>query len=66
LGDKVTYLFRTRGDASRNKEIKGFGLGLAIVSCIMEWHQGKAWVEDSSLGGACFNLQWREVENKVK
>lgn len=48
----------TRGDESRNKEVKGFGLGLAIVSRIMEWHQGRAWVEDSQSGGACFYLQW--------
>ena len=47
-----------RGDESRNKETGGFGLGLAIVTRIMEWHGGKAWVEDSHLGGACFYLQW--------
>ncbi len=28
----------SRGEQSRNKEIKGFGLGLAIVERIMEWH----------------------------
>jgi len=48
----------SRGDNSRNRETGGFGLGLAIVSRIMEWHQGKAWVEDSPLGGASFYLSW--------
>ena len=47
----------SRGDNSRNRETGGFGLGLAIVNRIMEWHQGKAWVEDSELGGACFYLK---------
>jgi len=48
----------SRGETSRNKETGGFGLGLAIVCRIMEWHQGRAWVEDSKLGGAAFNLTW--------
>lgn len=48
----------SRGDQSRNRETGGFGLGLAIVARIMEWHQGKASIGDSELGGATFMLTW--------
>ena len=48
----------SRGDQSRNRETGGFGLGLAIVARIMEWHQGSASVADSKLGGASFSLTW--------
>lgn len=48
----------SRGDQSRNRETGGFGLGLAIVARIMEWHQGSASVADSELGGATFTLTW--------
>jgi len=48
----------SRGDQSRNRETGGFGLGLAIVARIMEWHQGQASIGDSKLGGASFTLTW--------
>jgi two-component system, OmpR family, sensor kinase len=48
----------SRGDQSRNKETGGFGLGLAIVNRIMEWHQGSVAINDSELGGAAFELSW--------
>lgn len=48
----------SRGDQSRNRETGGFGLGLAIVVRIMEWHHGTATVNDSELGGASFTLTW--------
>lgn len=48
----------SRGDESRNRETGGFGLGLAIVCRIMEWHGGEALVEDCNQGGACFVLSW--------
>jgi two-component system OmpR family sensor kinase/two-component system sensor histidine kinase RstB len=48
----------SRGDNSRNRETGGFGLGLAIVARIMEWHHGQASVDDSELGGASFILTW--------
>jgi two-component system OmpR family sensor kinase/two-component system sensor histidine kinase RstB len=64
-GDGVSDEFKavifdafSRGDQSRNRETGGFGLGLAIVARIMEWHQGKASVSDSELGGAAFSLTW--------
>ena len=64
-GEGVSDEFKTvifdafsRGDQSRNRETGGFGLGLAIVARIMEWHQGKASISDSELGGAAFTLIW--------
>ncbi|MEW6998601.1 ATP-binding protein [Colwelliaceae bacterium BS250] len=48
----------SRYDKSRGKDTGGFGLGLAIVSKIMLWHNGEAKVEDSELGGAKFILSW--------
>lgn len=41
-----------RLDKSRNKSSGGFGLGLAIVSRIVQWHQGKLDIQKSALGGA--------------
>ncbi len=48
----------SRGDQSRNRETGGFGLGLAIVTRIMEWHKGQASITDSELGGAAFIITW--------
>lgn len=46
-----------RLDAGRNKSQGGFGLGLAIVSRIVHWHQGKLAIDSSRLGGARFQIQ---------
>jgi len=46
-----------RLDAGRNKGQGGFGLGLAIVSRIVGWHQGQIVITDSVLGGALFQLR---------
>lgn len=43
-------------DASRNKEISGFGLGLAIVDLIVKKHRGHVEVGKSILGGAKFTI----------
>jgi len=43
-----------RGD-SKNKTIKGHGIGLAIVKRIVDWHQGTIKIDDSTeLSGAKF------------
>ena len=60
---KVIFDAFSRGDNSRNRETGGFGLGLAIVARIMEWHQGEARIQDSSLGGAAFILSWPIKQN---
>ena len=36
----------------------GYGLGLAIVQRVVEWHEGTAAVSRSPLGGARFCIQW--------
>ncbi len=36
----------------------GFGLGLALVKRIMEWHLGSVSCTRSALGGALFTLEW--------
>ncbi|KKO50173.1 histidine kinase [Arsukibacterium sp. MJ3] len=45
-----------RLEQSRNRDEGGFGLGLAIVQRIVQWHQGKLIISDSALGGASLQL----------
>lgn len=41
-----------------NAQTRGLGLGLAIVSKIMQWHGGRAFAEKAPLGGARMVLEW--------
>ena len=45
-----------RLEQSRNREFGGFGLGLAIVSRIVSWHQGQLTITDAPSGGARFQI----------
>ncbi|HEY7772241.1 MAG TPA: ATP-binding protein [Marinagarivorans sp.] len=48
-----------RLESKPNAQVRGFGLGLAIVQRVLKWHDGKASVGSSAqLGGAQFCLQW--------
>lgn len=46
-----------RLDPSRQKGFGGFGLGLAIVCRVLEWHKASIEVEDSASGGASFRIK---------
>ncbi len=45
-----------RVDTSRDRDTGGYGIGLAIVSQIADWHSGTCYVDESTLGGARFVL----------
>ena len=51
IRDKIFDPFFTTKDPG-----SGTGLGLAIVSRAADVHSGHVWVDDSSLGGARFNI----------
>jgi two-component system, OmpR family, sensor kinase len=44
-------------DAPGGRKV-GYGLGLAIVRRVVEWHGGKVTVSRSGLGGAGFSVAW--------
>ncbi|MBU1620746.1 MAG: two-component sensor histidine kinase [Gammaproteobacteria bacterium] len=46
-----------RLDPSRQKGFGGFGLGLAIVCRVLEWHKASIEVGESRLGGASFRIK---------
>ncbi len=52
-----------RLDASRDRDTGGYGLGLAIVQRISQWHGGDVVAKDSPLGGARFVIRWPEEDN---
>lgn len=55
-----------RIEASRNKRDGGFGLGLAIVQRVVQWHRGNITVGESALGGARFELRLPGRSSSVK
>jgi signal transduction histidine kinase len=57
--DELERLFQPfyRGKRSRQKQIKGFGLGLALVKRVAEAHGGRIWAENRKEGGARFVLE---------
>ena len=51
-----------RLDASRDRRTGGFGLGLALVQRVSQWHGGQVEVLDSEWGGASFRMTWAYAE----
>ncbi|RZI19708.1 ATP-binding protein [Pseudomonas orientalis] len=47
-----------RLDTSRDRRTGGFGLGLALVKRVSQWHGGQVHVLDSEWGGASFRMTW--------
>ncbi len=47
-----------RLDTSRDRRTGGFGLGLALVKRVSQWHGGQVHVLDSECGGASFRMTW--------
>ncbi len=47
-----------RLDTSRDRRTGGFGLGLALVQRVSQWHGGQVQVLDSQWGGASFRMTW--------
>jgi PAS domain S-box-containing protein len=55
--EKVFGLFQ-----KLDAQVEGTGVGLSIVRRIAERHGGRAWVDDSSLGGAAFSVTFPKAE----
>ena len=50
-----------RLDNNKQRETEGYGLGLAIVRRVAQWHGGQVTVDASPIGGARFSLQWPQI-----
>ncbi len=50
-----------RIENSINQEVKGTGLGLALVKRIIEAHQGKIWVESKAGSGSTFSFTLQQA-----
>ena len=53
----------TRSDEARNSDSGGAGLGLAIVTEIVDEHDGLLTICDSPLGGARFSVELADARS---
>ena len=61
---KFCYIAIPKFTAYR-KDKCGFGLGLAIVHKIIEWHGGSVGVTESTLGGARFCIELPQYARQI-
>lgn len=47
-----------RIEANEDRKSDGYGLGLAIVQRVAQWHAGSVTVSEAPIGGARFTLRW--------
>jgi signal transduction histidine kinase len=59
--DRVFERF-TRLETGRSRDRGGSGIGLALVSRVVDAHRGKVFVESSELGGAAFVVELPSAE----
>lgn len=60
--ERVFQMFQT---LKPRDEVEGSGMGLAIVSRIVEWQGGRIWFEPGPDGrGTKFSFQWRKAARK--
>lgn len=55
-----------RLDTSRDRRTGGFGLGLALVKRVSQWHGGQVHVLDSEWDGASFRMTWAYADQANK
>lgn len=61
LHEKIFERFY-RSESSRNIEPGGIGLGLSIAKSIVQFHNGKIWVESDNESGTTFGIMFDKVE----
>ena len=57
--ERIYQMFQT---LQPRDEVEGSGMGLAIVSRLVEWQGGRIWHERSPGGGTVFKFQWKIVD----
>ncbi len=63
--ERVFGLFQT---LKPRDKVEGSGLGMAIIKKLIEWQDGRVWVESDGKRGTCIHFEWPRtpVERKEK
>lgn len=57
-GERIYQMFQT---LQPRDEVEGSGMGLAIVSRLVEWQQGRIWHEPAQPNGTVFRFEWKAL-----